>query len=331
MTKANPKLVGAFVVGGVALLLGGILTFGSMQFLKSRLPAVMYFEEELTGLDPGAPVTFRGVQIGTVTDVVIRYNVEAKAFRIPVYVQIEPDRFSIEGTRRPMLGDNLSLFVEQGLRAQLATQSILTGKRLVELAFHPGAPVRLTGLDRDRAEIPTIPSQMEALQAGIENALKKLEQTPIPELVDDLRTTVRDIGAAVRQVDAARFSVLADDASETLRSGRALLDEVRQRVDAMAPAGEAAVKRTDQLIQELHKAATRLGPALASVQRTAERADHFLETANGVIEPGSVTHREMMAMLKEITAAARSMRTLADELDRNPNSLLFGKASPRGR
>lgn len=331
MTKANPKLVGAFVVGGIALLIGGMLTFGSMQFLKPRVPVVMYFEEDLSGLDPGAPVTFRGVQIGTVTGVLIHFNPDAKSFRIPVYADIQPDRVEIEGVLPQKLGRNLPAFVEQGLRAQLASQSILTGKRLIELAFHPGTPVRLAGVDRDHAEIPTIPSQMEALQAGIEGTLKKLEQTPLPELVEDLRATVRDIGAAIRQFDTARFAVLADEASETMRGGRALLDNVGQRVDAIAPAGEAAVKRADQLIEELNKAATRVGPVLISAQRAAERADRLLESANGVIEPGSPTHREMTAMLRDISAAARSMRALTDELDRNPNSLLFGKASAKGR
>jgi paraquat-inducible protein B len=85
------------------------------------------------------------------------------------------------------------------------------------------------------------------------------------------------------------------------------------------------------MFQDLQQAAARIGPAVASLQRAAERADRLLTDANGVIEPGSPTHRELMAMMREISGAARSMRILTDELDRNPNSLLFGKASSKGR
>lgn len=329
MAKANPKLIGAFVVGGIALLVAGVMAFGSLQFLKSNIKIVMYFDEDLAGLDPGAPVTFRGVQVGAVTGVVVHFNPQTKSLRIPVYAEIEPDRFEVEGTLEHRRGGNLTAFVDQGLRAQLASQSFLTGKRLVELAFHPGTPARLSGLHHDRSEVPTIPSQLEALQAGLQGALGKLERAAVPELVDDLRTAVRDISVAIRQLDTARLATLADEASETMKGGRAFLDNLGQRVDAIAPAGESAVKRTDQLLQELQKAATRIGPALASLQRSAERADQLMANANGAIEPGSPTQRELSAMLREIAAAARSARVLTDELGRNPNSLLFGR-SPAG-
>lgn len=329
MTKASPRVVGAFVVGGVALLIGGLLTFGSMEFLKRHVTAVMYFQEDLTGLDPGAPVTFKGVQIGTVSDIALRFNTDSRAFASPVQVQIEPDRFQVEGAR-PTLGRNLPYFVEQGLRARLASQSILTGKRLIELSFRPETPARLAGTG-DQAEIPTIPSQMEALQAGLEGLLKKLDETPLPELIDDLRLTAQTLTFVLSQLDTARLSMVADDASETLRSGRAVLDNLGGRIDAIAPHGEAALRRADELFQEMQRAATRIGPVLVSMQRAAERADRLLTDAGGIVEPGSQTHRELVGMMREISGAARSMRTLTDELDRNPNSLLFGKTSAKGR
>jgi paraquat-inducible protein B len=330
MTRASPKLVGAFVVGGAALLIGGVLAFGSMQLLKAHITAVMYFEEDLEGLDPGAPVTFRGVQIGTVSDIALRFNTDTRAFSSPVVVQIEPDRFQVEGAR-PTLGKNLPYFVEQGLRARLASQSILTGKRLIELSFRPDTPVRVLGTRAGLVEIPTIPSQMEALQAGVDGLFKKLEQTPLPELINDLRITAQTLTIVLSQIDTDRLSAVAQDASATLQRGRKVLENIDERLDAIAPHGEAAMKSASQLFQDLQQAATRAGPLLAGMQRAAERADRLLADASGVIEPGSPTHRELMVMMREISGAARSMRILTDELDRNPNSLLFGKASAKGR
>ena len=331
MTKASPRLVGAFVVGGIALLIGGIFAFGSLQFFKEHLSVVMRFDEDLTGLDLGAPVTLRGVQIGTVTSVVLSYNTNTRTFQSPVRVRVEPDRFQVEG--KPLKiggGENLSYFVEHGLRARLASQSILTGKRLVELSFRPDTPIKLSGIKADVPEIPTIPSQLEEFQAGVGGLLKKLEQVPLSELVSDLRTTVQAAAAVLTEIDGSRLGGVADDASAALRSGRTMLDNLNQRIDVIAPMGASAVQNVDQLIQELQKAAVRIGPAVAGLQRAAERADRLLADANTVIEPGSQTHRELLAVLRDVSAAARSMRTLTDDLDRNPNSLLFGKASARG-
>jgi paraquat-inducible protein B len=329
MTKASPRLVGAFVVGGIALLIGGIFAFGSMQLFKDHIPVVMRFDEDLTGLDPGAPVTFRGVQIGTVTDIALLFNADTRTFQSPVRVQIEPDRFQIAGSP-PRLGQNLAYFIDQGLRGRLASQSVLTGKRLIEVGFYPDTPVHLSEKKSDIPEIPTIPSQLEQLQAGLGGLFRKLEQTALPELVNDLRTTVQTLGVVLSELDASRLGTVADDASATLRSGRAVFDNLNQRIDVIAPMGASAVQNADQLIQELQKAAVRIGPAVAGLQRAAERADRLLADANVVIEPGSQTHRELVAVLRDVSAAARSMRTLTDDLDRNPNSLLFGKTSARG-
>jgi paraquat-inducible protein B len=132
-------------------------------------------------------------------------------------------------------------------------------------------------------------------------------------------------------LDAGRFSEVADDASQTLRTGRQVLENIGSRIDTMAPKGEAAIDNADQLFQELQKAAKRAGPVLVKLQETAERANHLLADANELIEPGSQTHRDLTAMMREIAGAARSMRILTDDLERNPNSLLFGKASAKGR
>ena len=330
MSKASPRLVGAFVVGGVALAIAGILAFGSLASLKPHLTVVMYFEEDLTGLDPGAPVMFRGVQIGSVSDIILTFTTKTLTFHSPVIATLEADHFQIEGPEHN-IGQHLPQFIEMGLRARLASQSILTGKRMIELTFQPDTPAQLSGIKSAQPEVPTVPSQMEALQASAEGLLKKLEQTPLLELVNDFRGAAHSLTQLLDRFDTHRLSSVADDASATLQTGRQVLENIGQRIDVIAPHGEAAIKNADQTFQELQRAATKVGPVLASMQRAAERADRLLADADGIVEPGSPTHRELTAMMREIAAAARSMRTLTDELDRNPNSLLFGRASTKGR
>lgn len=330
MAKASPRMVGAFVVGGIALLIGGIMAFGSVRAFKPYLAAIMYFEEDLSGLDPGAPVTFRGVQIGEVTDIALRFNASTKTFQSPVHIRVDPSRFQIEGEPPAQLGHNLPLFIGQGLRAQLASQSLLTGKRLIEVGFHPDTPVVLVGRKGDE-EIPTIPSQMRELQAGVGGLMKKLDQTQLPELVVDLRSAVQNLDRLLTAIDAGRVSSVSEDASATLQAVRTMVERISQHVDVMGPKSEAAVGHAERFLDELQKNATKIGPILASVQRAADRADRLLVDTDALIEPGSATHRELIGMMRDISTAARSMRTLTDDLNRDPNSLLFGKANSRGR
>jgi len=323
--KANPKAIGAFVVGGVALLLAGIVTFGSFKFFEQRLPIVMYFEGNMTGLDVGAPVVFRGVRIGTVTDVTLHFNSNTRRTVIPVHAEIEPDRFSVEGELKG--GGNIAPLVRDGLRAQLAAQSMLTGKLLVQLDLQPEYPANFVGDGKGAPEIPTVPSAMEQLQEGVEGVLKKIQDMPLAELTKDLRSLVQDADAAVKSLDARSFADAGAQAADAIREVRGLIANVNQRVDMLAPASESAIKNTDQMMVELQKRLVEARPLLATLQRTADSADRLMTNANGVIDPSSPLYRELVATLREFGNTARSVRALADDLERNPDSLVFGKAS----
>ncbi len=324
MLKANPKVIGAFVVGGLVLLILGLVTFGSFQFFAQRLPVVMYFQGDLSGLDVGAPLVFRGVQIGTITDVQLHFNSETRQIAIPVFAEIEPERFVVEGPLKG--GANLPALVKAGLRAQLATQSLLTGKLMVRIDFFPDTEPRLLGPAGKIPEVPTVPSAMAELQAGFQGLLNKLQEMPLSGLVDDLRKFINNADTAVQDLQTR---TVREAAVRALTDAEALMENVNRRVDTLAPASEATMKDTDQAVLEARRVLTEVRPLLAAMQRTAESADRLMNTANDVIQPGSPAYRELTATLKEFAAAARSIRGLADDLERNPDSILFGKATTR--
>src|SRR6516164_2529676 len=93
--KASPKLIGGFVIGAIALVVAGILAFGGGAYFAQTRAAVLYFQGSLSGLQVGAPVTFRGVRVGSVTKIVIHYDVLAQKLAIPVFIEINPDDFQI--------------------------------------------------------------------------------------------------------------------------------------------------------------------------------------------------------------------------------------------
>jgi paraquat-inducible protein B len=328
MLKANPKTIGAFVVGGLVLFIAGLVTFGSFTFFAARLPIVMYFSGDLTGLDEGAPLLFRGVRIGTVTDVSLHFNTQTLKTMIPVHADIEPERFVIEG-QEDKAGKNVPLLIKEGLRAQLAAQSLLTGKLLVRLDIFPDTPADLAGQDKKIVEIPTVPSAMAELQQGLQGVLNKIEQMPLAELVEGLRTAITDIDNAVKQVDTKSYGDAAQAAVRALEDTRKLIANLDQRIDELAPASLSAIKNADQTAVQARQVLTDMRPLLTRLQHAAESADSLLVTAQGVIEPGSPAYRELVSTLREFSNTARSVRALADDLERNPDSVLFGKASVR--
>ena len=254
-----------------------------------HIPYLVEFDGSVRGLRAGAPVEFRGIRLGSVTDVRLEIDPVHDTVRIPVTLDIEPQRFGIErGAAGAQPYAIMAALVERGLRAQLKSGNLLTGELLVDLGFHPDSPP--AQLDRSGAypQIPAVPAQLEALEASVTAVLNELAALPLPELIDDLQRTVQGIDALVTSPDT------------------------RQAVTALS---QAAV-RLDALIGTLDQ---RVGPLFVQAQSA-------LAAADGMVGANSQTRYDLNALLKELTGAARSIRVFADYLERHPEALLRGKA-----
>ena len=102
--QASPTLIGGFVIGAVALVVAGVLIFGSGKFFSDTISAVMYFEGDLKGLQDGAAVAYEGVNIGTVTSIGVFIDSDTYAARTPVVVEINRDHFHLFGERKELPG-----------------------------------------------------------------------------------------------------------------------------------------------------------------------------------------------------------------------------------
>jgi len=136
-----PTLVGGFVLGGIALAVAAVLFFGGTELFSRTTRAVVFFEGSVGGLSPGAPVTFRGVQVGSVTSVALVLDVGHLTTRIPVDLKLEADRVSMvdqvaASGSQPML----PRLISAGLRAKLIPRSFVTGQMEVELDLSPNTP-----------------------------------------------------------------------------------------------------------------------------------------------------------------------------------------------
>jgi paraquat-inducible protein B len=311
--KANPALIGAFVVGAVALAVAGVLAFGSGRFFKRTTPFVLYFPGSVDGLAIGAPVKFKGVEIGAVTDIQISLGeVATNDVRIPVFIAIDIDQLTERGAHLPAADarENVRQAVERGLRAQLNAQSLLTGLLFVQLDLRPDEPaVFVLAPDSPIPEIPTIPTTLQQAQMAASQIVARLENVDLARLVTSLTTAVEDVD---RLVNTPELRAAVESLPATMAN-------LNQTITAVRDLSTRLDGGTTPLLKSLQATSERTGVAL-------EQARTTLETARQALEPGSPLQAQLGDALGEMAGAARSVRMLADYLERNPSALLRGRA-----
>jgi paraquat-inducible protein B len=219
---------------------------------------LLYFDQSVRGLAVGAPVEFRGIPIGEVSDVRLEFDAEKDQFRIPVLVAIEPERMgSVAGSDRSSRRDALDRLVKRGLRAQLQSGNLLTGQLLVQLDMHEGVRPAEIVWSEPYPEFPTIPTPLEEITSSVTRLARRLEKVPL----DQIATSVE------RTLDTAR----------------------------------AALAQADRTLAEAHS----------------------------LVGPDSPVNVELRRALVELTDAARSVGLAADQIQSQPDSLIFGRQEQR--
>ena len=280
--KANPAIIGAFVLVALGIAAIALALLGSGKFFEDRRKVVMFFDSSLSGLDVGAPVEFRGVRIGTVTQIILRYDTDHGTVLTPVYVEFFPDSFQRQG--RLIEGKGIAYHVEQGMRAQLQPQSLITGKLKISLVDRPGTAIRLTGADPEVEEIPTIPTLTESVAQG-------LEKLPFVQIVENLDKSMASLSAftesgaltsAAHRVDSAltQIEALTKTANDRLPM---VLDSARQNADQFLE----VQKDLNGILEELK---------LVLADRSPER-QQYLSTMRS-IEDASIALRDLLAYLQ---------------------------------
>jgi paraquat-inducible protein B len=318
---ANKTVIGIFVVGAIALAIAAVLILGSGKFFKQTLRAVCYFEGSVGGLNIGAPVVFRGVKIGSVTNVLLRLETSKLVFSIPVYIEIEPDKFTTIGPRPTKPGENFKVFIERGLSASLESQSFVTGQMQVGLDLRPDKPRKFSEFkfDPKTPEIPTTPTPMQELA-------KKIEKIPIDEIFDKLASALDGIDKLVKSPEIPQAIRSVNLALEDVRK---LVKDVDAQVGPLASNLNETVKEVRGVVRNVDN---RIGPLGASIEGTIKSVEATLTVAQKAIEKiegtageDSTLVYELNKTLEEVRALARSIRVLSDHLERHPESVLWGK------
>jgi paraquat-inducible protein B len=304
-------VIGAFVLGAIALAVVGITVFGSGKLFRKTSTFVMYFPGSVDGLNVGAPVKFKGVEIGSVTEIHINLGeYRSQDDRIPVFVEIDNARATQQGAKTD--ADYVHMLIyDRGLRAQLQPQSLLTGLLFVQLDLLPDTPIVLIlPPDSPYREVPTVPTTLAEAQQSITRILARLEKADIDGLVTTGREALEGIRGVVTSPELRRFEAGLPGALANLDETLTSFRQLATRLD-----GE-----TGPLITDLRQAATHVDDTLREWKGTATRL-------NSALEPDSALRTQLTTALDELTGAARSVRLLADYLERNPSAILKGRSN----
>jgi paraquat-inducible protein B len=316
--RVSPTAIGVFVVGSFAVLIAAIIVVGSGNLFRKPLRFICMFQGDLNGLKVGAPVKVRGVQIGTVAAIRLRLSPaegrlrdEAGNLRLPVVLELDRSQLIARGgTGAAVEQAGFDDFIRRGMRAQLRTESLLTGLLYIDLDIHRGAPLDLVIVPGSGPyrEIPTVPTQLEAVQEQAQKALAKLDQIDLQALVTSITTAANSINNLASSPSLkATLDSLKDTTANlntTIISVRAAVNKVNTTIDPLAAS--------------LHENSNEVNATLKQTSAT-------LVELQSTLDPDGPLAIHLNAALDQMTETTRSIGTLTDYLRRNPSALVRGK------
>jgi len=313
--------IGIFVVGGLALIITSIVLLSSGRMFRQEHKYVCFFSGSLNGLKIGAPVKVRGVEIGSVVQILLRlppgYGTLKQTSLIaalPVVIDIDESQLKRQGgTGQALEPAELQALINSGLRAQLSTESLLTGLLYVDLDLHPGTPVSLVmvpGTGR-YPEIPTVPTDLERVQETAMRALAKLDKVDFEALVQGITSAANSADRLLSSSDlkAAVFSL-----KETAVHLNEAVIEVKQQIATFDT-------KTDPLIASMKKTSDDADATVLQVKAT-------MANLQGAVAPDSTLRYRLDTTLDNMSEASSAIRQLADYLNRNPSALVRGRYVP---
>lgn len=331
--KANPTLIGAFVLAALGLLVAGVLVFGGRELFQEKQEFVTYFEGSVQGLRVGSNVLFRGVRVGYVTDIQVITDETMQKYQIPVIFEILPEAVTVVtggGRVGKMSAKSLRFddMIKAGLRTRLDVESFVTGQLVVNLDMHPNTEAVFRGRNPPHPEIPSIPSGIQQVMQRIENFLSEVQQkVPLDEVVENLLNAIQGFDQLMNSPDLkaslAGINKLVNDADT-----QALPENLRGGIAELQAATKAARELMGTVDSRLDPALARAVPLMEQLEGTLREGQAVLALARGQLEDHPETAAQLSATLRELERSARAIRVLVDALERRPESLLRGKGSP---
>jgi len=246
---------------------------------------VTYFTSAVRGLNAGAAVEFLGIQVGTVRDVKLVIDDASGTARVRVVLEVQPERIIAPDQARDDPFVVAQRMVRNGLRAQTKTASYITGQQVLAVDFVPGAAPAELVLDGKEWVLPSVGGGLDNILTAVSGISAKIDRLPLDQIAGNLNVTLRSAAGAMGSVQ-----------------------ELVRKTDAgLTP----ALKRLPEIAQALQEAAVRAGRTFGSLEGSYGQNSQF--------------NRELERAMTQVGDTARSIRILADYLDRHPEALVRGR------
>lgn len=299
--------------GTIFKLFKNFKNIGESKYVR-KVPYLLHFKESLRGLSKGAPVEFRGIKVGQVSDMAITFDPRTMNIETPVVIELEPERLTVSGFLKAHKPNELAaLMVKRGMRAQLKMGSLLTGQLYIDLDVHPHLPIKKLLMTGKYPEIPTIPSTMNTLRRNAADVLTEIHKIPFNKIGQGLLKTIQGADRLTNSPDLA-------EAVHTLNT---TLGEIHE----LARADGSLSKSFDNL----NSLTKHLNNKVIKLDDSIEKTLGAIRSAMKITQPNSPAAVNLVTALTELSAAARSVRNLADYLDRHPEALIHGKGREKNK
>lgn len=318
--KRSALLVGAFVLVALALVVTSIVWLGGRHLFEQRVHALVLVPGSAKGLYVGAPVTFRGVQIGQVDSITIEVDPKTLAARIPARVLLRPKVLQLQASPNGEVPDIQEL-VRRGLRARLVYESLVTGQVQIDLDFVPEAPPAPPPSQTVAVEIPAIKSELEGF-------VEQVGQLPLKDTLEDLRTTLQTMNETLKvsqQVitnGGQEWALTAQAARVTMTDGSRALASAQRELETTMASLRTLSATTHATVQQ---AQPEILQALQATRQAAQSAQAGMDRLAEMTAPGAPQREDLETSLRDLSQAARSLRQLSELLEQQPNAIIFGK------
>lgn len=348
--RANQVKIGAFVIGGIALLVGAVAVLGSGRLFRRTYPFVSYFDGSVNGLRPGAAVKFKGVEIGSVDRVRIPFRVDSNDQPIEVFYSINSGLLHQGGEPEGDYGETLQQAIANGLRAQLESDSLLTGILHVSVAFTEEKKEAVLHAPIEGVmEIPTVPPPLQEIGGAIRRIVDEIGQYDLQALLASLHGTLDAVGDLARSPGIPATMAALE---KTLQSVDRVMVKLEANIDPLSRSIETAATSVGKAGQDIGVGIASVTATMETVQRVsvglgddvrplvgslktssdelqvlARELQTSLASARVLLDPEAPIAVELSATLRSLGEAARSTRALFELLHRDPAALVRGKFS----
>lgn len=311
----KPFLVGLFIFSGLLLFIASLLVLTRDSLFSRPTEYAVYFTGALDGLSVGADVTYRGVKIGSVQDVHLTYDERSKDVVMPVIIRITNEQAT--HASKAALTRLMDELIERGLRAQLQTPSLLTGKAIVALDFFTGQDgyvysPNIIGLP----VIPSVPTKIDEVEDMLRHMVDSFKEIPLKDTIASANQSLISLDKLLNSPDLQQG---LENFNTTLKNFAEISTQLQQKAPNVLDSVQDSSEQLVVVMKEMRAAAEQ-------AQEVLERIDTLVAEGQRSLGPQSELQYELLNALQNVGQASKAIQRTAESIEQEPQSLIFGKS-----